>query len=261
MPVMNSHLPIISLRWLPVWRRNFLVWRKLLGPALLGNFIEPLLYLFALGFGLGVFVGEMQGMPYSVFLASGLVCASAMNTATFEALFSAFTRMSHQQTWPGMLATPLIVDDIVLGEMMWAGTKSLLSVAPIVAVAAGMGLVHDLNALWVLPLVLLAGTSFAALALCVTAFAKSYDFFVYYFTLVITPMFLLSGTFFPLETMPWAIQWGAQILPLTHAVELVRPLMTGQPSTQPLLHLGVLVLYGAAGLYVACVLLRRRLLA
>ncbi|MCL5801806.1 MAG: ABC transporter permease [Gammaproteobacteria bacterium] len=258
---MSHPLPAMSLRFLHVWRRNFLVWRKLLGPAMLGNFIEPLLYLFALGFGLGAFVGEMQGMPYSVFLASGLVCASAMNTATFEALFSAYTRMAHQQTWGGMLATPLIVDDIVLGEMIWAGTKSLLSVAPIVAVAAGLGLVHDLRALWVLPLVLLAGTSFAALALCVTAFAKSYDFFVYYFTLVITPMFLLSGTFFPLEAMPKAVRWGAQVLPLTHAVELVRPLMTGQALTHPLLHLGVLILYGAAGLYVACILLRRRLMA
>ncbi|MBI3344542.1 MAG: ABC transporter permease [Gammaproteobacteria bacterium] len=258
---MSHPLPAMSLRFLHVWRRNFLVWRKLLGPAMLGNFIEPLLYLFALGFGLGAFVGEMQGMPYSVFLASGLVCASAMNTATFEALFSAYTRMAHQQTWGGMLATPLIVDDIALGEIVWAGAKSLLSVAPIVAVAAGLGLVHDLRALWVLPLVLLAGTSFAALALCVTAFAKSYDFFVYYFTLVITPMFLLSGTFFPLEAMPKAVRWGAQVLPLTHAVELVRPLMTGQALTHPLLHLGVLILYGAAGLYVACILLRRRLLA
>ncbi len=258
---MNYSLPALSLRFLPVWRRNFLVWRKLFGASMLANFIEPLLYLFALGFGLGVFVGEVQGMPYSVFLASGLVCASAMNTATFEGLYSAYTRMAHQQTWGGMLATPLRVDDIVLGEILWAGTKSLISVAPILAVAAALGLVHDANALWVLPLILIAGASFAALALCVTACAKSYDFFVYYFTLVITPMFLLSGTFFPLDAMPEAVQWGAQILPLTHAVELARPLMTGAPLSQPLLHLAVLIAYGAAGFYLACILLRRRLVA
>lgn len=258
---MDLSPPTLSLRWIPVWRRNFLVWRKLFGPSMVGNFVEPLLYLLALGFGLGVFVGEMRGLPYSAFLASGLVCASAMNTATFEGLYSAYTRMAHQQTWGGMLATPLMVDDIVLGEMLWAGAKSLISAAPILAVAAALGLVHDADALWVLPLVLLAGASFAALALCVTAFAKSYDFFVYYFTLVITPMFLLSGTFFPLDAMPEAVQWGAQILPLTHAVELVRPLMTGAPYSQPLLHLAVLTLYGAAGLYLACILLRRRLMA
>ncbi len=258
---MDYSLPALSLRLLPVWRRNFLVWRKLFGASMLANFIEPLLYLLALGFGLGVFVGEVQGMPYSVFLASGLVCASAMNTATFEGLYSAYARMAHQQTWGGMLATPLMVDDIVLGEILWAGTKSLISVAPILAVAAALGLVHDANALWVLPLVLLVGTSFAALALCITAFAKGYDFFVYYFTLVITPMFLLSGTFFPLDAMPEAVQWGAQILPLTHAVELARPLMTGAPLSQPLLHLAVLIAYGAGGLYLACILLRRRLVA
>ncbi|MFP5344926.1 MAG: nodulation protein NodJ, partial [Gammaproteobacteria bacterium] len=108
---MNLLFPALSLRWIPVWRRNFLVWRKLFGPSMVGNFVEPLLYLLALGFGLGVFVGEMQGMPYSVFLASGLVCASAMNTATFEGLYSAYTRMAHQQTWGGMLATPLMVGD------------------------------------------------------------------------------------------------------------------------------------------------------
>jgi lipooligosaccharide transport system permease protein len=258
---MNPGFPTISLRWLPVWRRNFLVWRKLFGPAMLGNFVEPMLYLLALGYGLGSFIGTMQGLPYSAFLASGLVCSSAMNTATFEALYSAYTRMSPQQTWPGMLATPLAVDDIVLGEILWAGTKCLFSVAPIVAVAAGLGLVHDFNVLWVLPLALFAGSCFAALALVVTAYAKSYDFFLYYFTLIITPMFLASGVFFPLDAMPLALQRAAQVLPLAHAVELVRPLMTGQPLPNPLPHLAVLLLYGLAGFYLSCVLLRRRLTA
>lgn len=258
---MNLFLPNISLRWLPVWRRNFLVWRKLFGPAMIGNFVEPMLYLLALGYGLGSFIGTMQGLPYTAFLASGLVCSSAMNTATFEALYSAYTRMAHQQTWPGMLATPLAVDDIVLGEILWAGTKSLFSVAPILAVAAGLGLVHDLNTLWVLPLAWFAGSCFAALALVITAYAKSYDFFVYYFTLVITPMFLASGVFFPLNAMPLALQHAAEVLPLTHAIELVRPLMTGQPLPNPLSHLAVLLVYGAVGFYFSCVLLRRRLMA
>ena len=253
--------PTISLRWIAVWRRNFLVWRKLLGPALLGNFGEPLLYLLALGYGLGSFVGEVGGLPYSVFLAAGIVCGSAMNTATFEGLYSAYTRMAHQQTWGGMLATPLSVDDIVLGEMVWAGTKSLLSVAPILLVAALLGLVHSWAALWVLPVVLLAGICFGALALVVTALAKSYDFFLYYFTLIVTPMFLFSGVFFPLDGMPIAVQWGAQLLPLTHAIAIVRPLMTGQPLLHLLPHLLVLLAYGAVAFYLAIRLLRRRLLA
>ncbi|HLA75739.1 MAG TPA: nodulation protein NodJ, partial [Gammaproteobacteria bacterium] len=142
-------LPVISLRWLPVWRRNMLVWRKLSIPALLGNFGEPLLYLLALGYGLGAFVGTIQGLPYITFLASGIVCGSAMNTATFEGLYSAYTRMTLQQTWAGMLAAPLNVDDVLLGEMTWAGTKSLISVAPILIIAALLGLVHSWQALWV----------------------------------------------------------------------------------------------------------------
>jgi lipooligosaccharide transport system permease protein len=236
------------------------VWRKLAGPALVGNLGEPLLYLVALGYGLGSLVGTVQGMPYIEFLASGIVCASAMNTATFEALYSAFTRMAVQHTWASMLAAPLSVDDIILGEVIWAGSKSLISVLAILVIAAGLGLVQDWRVLWVLPTTLLVGMCFGAMALIVTAVSKSYDFFLYYFTLIITPMFLMSGVFFPLENMPQAVRWAAQWLPLTHAVELVRPSMTGRSTTLVGLHTGVLVLYGAASLYLSALLLRRRLL-
>lgn len=258
---MNFSLPVISLRWLPVWRRNLRVWRKLSGPALIGNFGEPLLYLLALGYGLGGFVGEVKGLPYIVFLASGILCASAMNTATFEGLYSAYTRMAVQNTWGGMLAAPLDIDDIVLGEVVWTATKSLISAIPILIVAAILGAVQGWGALWVLPVVFVTGLCFGAMALVVTALAKSYDFFIYYFTLVITPLFLVSGVFFPLEGVPQAVQIGAQLLPLSHAVEIVRPLMTGQPLHNPALHLLVPLLYAGAAFWLATVLLRRRLMS
>ncbi len=252
-------LPVLSRRFITVWRRNLLVWRKLSIPSLLGNFVEPLLYLLALGYGLGIFVGTIHGIPYAAFLASGLVCASAMNTATFEGLYSAYTRMSYQQTWAAMLVAPLDVDDIVLGEMMWAGTKSLISVAPILLVAVLLGLVHDWTALWVLPVVLLAGIAFGAMALMVTAVAKSYDFFLYYFTLVVTPLFLFGGVFFPLDEMPLGVQWGAQLLPLTHAIEIVRPIMLGRPVQDLAVHLAVLAAYALVAFYFATLLIRRRM--
>lgn len=247
-------------RWYPIWLRNVRVWRGLLGPALLGNVGEPLLYLFGLGYGLGVFVGQVDGLDYLTFLASGVVCASAVNTASFEGMYSAYTRMAVQYTWHGMLSTPLRVSDIIVGEAMWCGSKSLFSAVAILLVATLIGVVDGWLALWVLPVAFLLGVCFGAMALVVTSFARNYDFFLYYFTLVITPMILLSGVFFPLHQMPDVIRQAAQILPLAHAVDLVRPLMTGRPLENPLLHLGVILVYLAAALPLAVYRVRRRLM-
>ena len=112
-------LPRVRPRALAVWRRNILVWRKLLVPAILMNFGEPVLYLLGLGFGLGRFVGDMAGMPYLTFLASGIIASSAMTTASFEGMYSVFTRMVPQKTYEAILATPLEVDDILAGEMLY----------------------------------------------------------------------------------------------------------------------------------------------
>lgn len=250
---------LISWRWFAIWRRNALVWRRLAGSALLGNIGEPLLYLLALGYGLGGFVGEVEGMSYITFLASGFVCASVMNTASFEGLYSAYTRMAVQETWTAMLYTPLDVRDILLGEAFWAASKALLSAIFILAVAALLGAVHTWQALWVLPIAVLTGLAFAGMALVVTAVSRSYDFFLYYFTLLLTPMLLFSGVFFPLDGMPAPVQQVATLLPLTHAIELVRPLMTGQPMNGIALHLGVILLYCLAGLALAAHLIQRRL--
>jgi lipooligosaccharide transport system permease protein len=252
-------LPPAVLRWLPVWRRNFRVWLKLFGPAMLGNFGEPLLYLLALGYGLGAFVGSIGGLPYVVFLASGMVCSSAMTTASFEGLYSAYTRMDVQKTWDAMLATPLAVRDIVIGEAVWAATKGLFSGAAILIVAALLGAVAGWEAVLALPAVLLTGLCFGAMALVVTAVARNYDFFMYYYTLLITPMLLIGGVFFPLQEMPPLIQRLAWLLPLSHAVELVRPLVTDAPPVQPVPHLLVLCSYTAAALALAVRLIRRRL--
>jgi lipooligosaccharide transport system permease protein len=247
-------------RWYPVWSRNVRVWRKLLGPALLGNIGEPLLYLLALGYGLGSFLGELEGLPYVVYLASGMVCASAMNTASFEGMYSAYTRMAVQDTWLGMLTAPLDIRDVLVAEVIWAGTKSLISVVAILLVAGLMGLVADLRCLLVLPLAWLLGCCFGAMALTVTAVARNYDFFLYYFTLLITPMLLLSGVFFPVHSMPDLIQLVAGMLPLYHAIALMRPLMIGAWPQDILVHLSVLLLYTLLAFPLALHLIRRRLM-
>jgi lipooligosaccharide transport system permease protein len=253
-------LPRIRRGALAVWRRNVLVWRKLIGPAMVMNFGEPTLYLLGLGFGLGAFIGEMSGMSYLAFLASGIIASSAMTTATFEGMYSVYTRMVPQRTYEALLATPLEVDDILAGEMLWCATKSVISGVAILAVAAMLGVVAGWQALWVIPAVFLIGLCFAGPALIMSAFSSSYDFFNYYFVLVITPMFIVSGVFYPISTLPEIVQGFVQLLPLTHAVALARPLMAGQELTQPLLHVAVLAGYAVVSYYVAVVLVRRRLL-
>ncbi|MAS40805.1 MAG: nodulation protein NodJ [Porticoccaceae bacterium] len=251
--------PRPSFRSLAVWQRNLRVWRKMLLPSTLGNFGEPLLYLLAFGYGFGQLVGDLGQLPYVAFLASGIICSSALFTASFEAMYSAFTRMANQQTWNAMLNAPLVVDDIVLGEVLWAATKGLMSATAILLVAAAMGLVADWRALWALPVVALSGFAFAACAMVVTAFARSYDFFLYFFTLILTPMLLTGGVFFPREQFPEWLQRLAYVLPLPHAVDLVRPLLTGGSLHQPWLNLAVVVGYGLVGLVAATALIRRRM--
>lgn len=257
---LDFSLPLLSLRWIVIWKRHFYVWWKVLLPSLLANFGEPLLYLLALGYGLGGFIGPLQGMDYLAFLATGIMCSSAMNTATFEGMYAAFTRLAMQRTWDAMLAAPLTLDDIVIGEIIWCATRSVVSCAAIFVVAAFLGAILWSSFVPVMLLVFLIGFCFGAMALVVTAFAKNYDFFLYYFTLVVTPLMLLSGIFFPLDSMPPWIQWAAQSLPLAHAVEIARPLMTGASVNNLMLHLGVIFVYGAVATYLSTVLLRRRML-
>jgi lipooligosaccharide transport system permease protein len=258
--VLEIYIPQVRVQSLAVWRRNALVWRKLLVPSLLLNFGEPFLYLLGLGYGLGRFIGDMQGLSYLTFLASGIVASSAMNTASFEGLYSVFTRMVPQQTHRSMLCAPVDVDDIVLGELLWCASKSVISSTVILIVATLLGAVQTATAVLVIPVIFLVGLAFAGMAIAVTMFSNSYDFFNYYTTLVITPMFILCGVFYPVDTLPAPLYAFAQLLPLTHAIALVRPLVAGLPLGQPLLHAGVLLLYALVGFYAAVIMARRRLI-
>jgi lipooligosaccharide transport system permease protein len=252
--------PVFSLRFVHVWRRNQLVWRKLALAAALGNLADPMLYLLGLGYGLGAMLPEVGGLPYVAFLAAGMVCSSTMMSASFEAMYSGFSRMHVQKTWDAIMNAPLTLDDVLLGEMAWAASKSVLSGMAVLAVAWALGLVASPLALLLLPLAFLAGLAFAALGLVMTALAPGYDFFTYYFTLAITPMMMVCGVFYPVDQLPAWLQALVQFLPLTHAVALARPLMSGGLPPDVLTPLLVLVGYAGLGFYAALVLTRRRLL-
>ena len=253
-------VPALSARFVPVWRRNLLVWKKLAIASILGNIADPLLYMLALGYGIGSLVGEVGGMSYVAFIGTGMVCQSAMFTASFEGMYSAFSRMHMQRTWDGIINAPVSLDDVVLAEWLWTGTKAVMPTAAILAVIMILGYGHTWLAIWVLPVGLLVGLTFGAAGLVMNALAPNYDFFTYFFTLVLTPMLLFSGVYFPVEQMPPWLAGVAGFLPLKHAIDLARPLMLGQVPAQAVLHVAVLLFYAALGYYAALVLTRRRLL-
>ncbi len=247
--------------------RNLLVWRKLAVPSLLGNIAEPLMWLVAFGYGMGALVGQVQvispgggqqAVPYILFLASGSICMSAMNAASFEALYSAFSRMHVQKTWDGILNAPVTLDDVVLAEMLWAAFKSLFTVTAILGVMLALNISHSPKLLVAWVILAGVGVMFASIALVFNALAKGYDFFTYYFTLVLTPMMFLSGVFFPMEQLPPLVQAVSHWLPLSNAVALVRPLFMDQWPSEWLRPTLVLVVTTSVAFWVALALTRRR---
>jgi lipooligosaccharide transport system permease protein len=199
-------------------------------------------------------------MSYIAFIAAGTVCSSTMNSASFESMYSGFSRMHVQRTWDAILNAPIDLDDVVVAEVTWSASKATLSGVAVLLVATVLGLTQSWLAIAIVPLALLLGAVFASLGLVMTALSPSYDFFMYYFTLVITPMMLLSGVFFPIEQLPPALQAFSNVLPLTHGVAIARPLMQGVLPSSVLLHLAVLTAYGLAAFLLALALTRRRLL-
>lgn len=252
--------PSLSARFYPVWQRNLLVWRKLAAASVLGNIADPLLYMLALGYGIGALIGEVGGMPYIAFIGTGMVCQSAMFTASFEGMYSAFSRMHMQRTWDAIINAPIALDDVVLAEWIWCATKALMSTIAILLVLMALGYGRTPLAVAILPIGFLIGLVFGAFGLLMNALAPGYDFFTYFFTLVLTPMLLLSGVYFPVEQLPAWLQGIAGVLPLKHAIDLARPLMLGRVPDGIALHVAVLAAYAFAAFYVALALTRRRLL-
>ena len=258
----RSRAPHLSLRFWPVFMRNLLVWRKLAIPSMVGNIADPLIALVAFGYGMGALVGQVKlgdaMVPYIVFLGGGYICTSAMNAASFEALYSAFSRMHVQKTWDGIMNAPVSLDNILFAEMLWASFKSILTSLAILAVMLALGVSYSPKLILALPVLLGVGITFSCIALIFNAMAKGYDFFTYYFTLFITPMMFLGGVFFPRDQLPAPVRILSEVLPLTHAVELVRPLFMDQWPAQWALHVAVLLVYAVGGFWIALALTRKR---
>ncbi len=245
-------------RWWPIYRRNLLVWRRLAPASLVGNVVEPLITLLAFGYGLGSLLREVEGVPYIAFLAAGSLCMSATMAASFEALYSAFSRMHVQKTWDTLLNAPLILRDILIAEWLWAASKGVLSGCAILLVALLLGISREPMMLLTLPVIVAVGLCFAAMGLIVNAIARSYDFFNFYFTLVLMPMIFVSGVYYPVEQLPEWLAQGAALLPLAAAVDLARPLFLGQWPRDPLADILTLTVWTVTALWIADRLTARR---
>lgn len=227
-----------------VFRRNFIVWLKYYKSSLLLNFGEPLTNLVALGFGLGAYVAKMNGVPFLDFIGPGLLAVTAMNAVTFDMSFESYNRLNVNGVYQAMMTTPLSAPEIVGGEFLWEGFRSLLYGTVFFLVLLALGLVHSWWAL-LLPLPLLvSGVLFAAPALWVATIAKNHEQLFYYFTLVITPMFMFSGVFFPITRLPAIARTLLLFTPLVHLVNIVRALLLGTVS--PRLAVDALWLLGYA---------------
>jgi lipooligosaccharide transport system permease protein len=253
-------LPNISIRALAVWRRNARVWVRLLGPSLVLHFGEPLLWLLGLGLGLGMYVQGVSEGSYLTFLISGMIASTSMMSTSYESTFSAYTRMVPQQTYSAMLNTPLTVDDIILGEIFWGATKGMIAASALFIVGAGLGAMHGPVSVLALLAVFVSGLCFAAFGMAITALAKGYEHFNYYLSLIITPMLVISGVFYPIERLPEALQWVVKTLPLYHAIGITRPLVSGAPLQDFAWHALVLLMYLVVGVLLAVHLARKRLL-
>ncbi|MDZ4184457.1 MAG: ABC transporter permease [Desulfuromonadales bacterium] len=254
----------LSRRFIRVWQRNFVVYRKTWKIGFIPPLLEPLFYLAAFGVGLGVMVGRVtyasNSIPYTTFIAPALIAVNIMQSAFFETTFASFVRMFYQKTFDGMLATPLSVDEIITGELLWGATKSAIGTFLMMLVISSFGLLHYPGALLLLPIAFLGGLAFACAGMICTAIVPTIEVFNLPIFLFITPMFLFGGTFFPLSNLPAWAQTVAQTLPLTHLVQLCRGVSLGGFSNNLLFSLLYLLLWISCFYPLAIVLMRRRLI-
>lgn len=244
-----------------VWQRNrdtfFRLWRTELWPP----FVEALMNLFAFGFGIGGYVTQqVEGLDYLLFVAPGLVMTSAMFGAFFECSFGSFVRMEFQHTFDAIIATPVNIEDVIMGEIVWGATRATMTSTGVLLVLAVLGLTPSPWVVLVPVVGLLTGLMFGALAECASLVVPSINEFTWFLTLGLTPMWLFSGVFFPLERIPEAVRWISWLSPLQHAVAAARALSVGRVTPDLLGHLAWMVVVVVLASTLALYLGRRRLI-
>jgi lipooligosaccharide transport system permease protein len=250
---LSSVFLIGSRRSLRLVERNLYVYRH--GwMVILSGFFEPLFYLLGVGFGVGALVGSVLGpdgtkIPYQLFVAPALLASASMNGALNESTFNFFFKLNYDKTFAAILATPLSSGDIAVGELTWALIRGGLYAIGFMAVMIVFGLAVSPWVVFAVPAALLVGLAFGAVGMAATSFMKTWQDFDL-IQLVVLPLFLFSGTFYPIETYPEAIRWIVQVTPLYQGVDLIRSLAVGAISPVLLVHVAYLLAMGAIGLFV-----------
>ncbi|HUT29425.1 MAG TPA: ABC transporter permease [Sedimentisphaerales bacterium] len=215
--------PPLHRRLYSVWYRHMRVYTQNLLSNGLPPFLEPLIFLAGVGLGLGKYITEpIGGTKYIDFLGTGLLVTTAMFTAAFECSFGTFIRLEFEKVYDGMLAAPMTVNNLIVGEMLWAGSKGLFFSFAVLCILTPFGIVRLPYGLFAPVVGFFTGVMFATLSLLITSFVKTINHFNFYFTGFISPMFFFSGVVFPVANLPAFVRPAAEILPLTHAVRLVR---------------------------------------
>jgi len=210
-----------------VWQRHFAVYTKLYKSSVVLNFVEPIFYLLALGIGLGAFIKDINGIPYVKFIAPGIIASSSMFAATYECTYGTYVRMTFQKTFDAILVTPVNIDDLLAGELIWAATKSMFYGTIIILTISMFRLVDSFLVVLIIPVLFLSGLIFAELSMICTALVPGIDSFNYFYTLIMTPMFLFSGIFFPVDTFPPFVSHIASFTPLFHLTNICRAFAWG----------------------------------
>lgn len=225
-----------------VWLRNFLFFRKTFLVSFFWTILEPLMYLAAIGFGLGRFVEQIEGLTFIDFYYPGLLASTAMMISYFESTYPNYTKLTYQKTYAMMLLTPLDEKQILFGEILWAATKGFIAVCGVCFVSLFFGL-FKYQILLTLPFLFLVCLVFASFGMVVVSLAKNYDSFIFSTSGIIIPMSLLSGTYFSIQDMPVFFKGLSYLLPLTHGVNLTRDLIYRSLSLQSLISIAVLLAY------------------
>lgn len=239
---MNNSLSIILTKpkigdgYRFIWFRNFLQFKRTFIVNLFWVILEPLMYLGAIGFGVGSYVANIEGQSYIDFFFPGLLCSTAMMVPFFEGTYANYTKLTYQKLYNHMLLTKMTPQEIIFGELLWATSKGAFGILGLSIIASLLGLIHDWKFIFVFLVLFLTSFLFSCFAMLITSLAKNYDSFIYATSGFIIPMTLISGTYYPIDQQPLILQIIAWLLPLSHAIDLCRSILAGNFSYVFYLH-------------------------